>query len=216
MIDTRQATAAGRRIEEASFALIDAEAAPHGFGPAEWQIVRRVIHATADFDFQRALSLHPAAVSAGIAALRAGAPVVADVAMIAAGLNPRRLAAFGCAVHCLIAHPATMGRARQEGTTRAVAAMREAHRRKLLEGAIVAVGNAPTALAEVQRLASEEGARPALVIGVPVGFVGAAEAKEAALGLPVPFIVSRGRKGGSPVAVAVVHALLAQAAEERP
>jgi precorrin-8X/cobalt-precorrin-8 methylmutase len=216
MRDLRQATAEGRRIEEASFALIDAEAAPHGFSAAEWQIVRRVIHATADFEFQSTLALHPRAVAAGVAALRAGAPVVTDVTMIAAGLNQRRLAAFRSAVHCLISEPAAVESARRDGTTRAAAAMREAHRRGVLDGAIVAIGNAPTALVEVQRLALEEGARPALVIAVPVGFVGAAEAKEAALGLAVPFVVARGRKGGSPVAVAIVHALLALAAEERP
>jgi precorrin-8X/cobalt-precorrin-8 methylmutase len=91
--------------------------------------------------------------------------------------------------------------------------VRKARLLGLLDGAVVAVGNAPTALAEVQRLVLGEGARPALVLGLPVGFVGAAEAKEAALNLPVPHLVARGRKGGTPVAVAAVHALLALAAE---
>ncbi|HEX9288976.1 MAG TPA: precorrin-8X methylmutase [Anaeromyxobacteraceae bacterium] len=216
MSDMRQATAEGRRIEEASFAVIDAEAAPHRFTPPEWQVVRRVIHATADFEFQTALAFHPRAVADGIAAVRAGAPVLADVRMIVAGLNHNRLAGFGCAAHCLIGEPAVVDAAVRDGSTRASAAMRQAHRRGLLDGAVVAIGNAPTALAEVQRLVGEEGARPALVVGVPVGFIGAAEAKEAALSLRVPFVVTRSRKGGSPVAVAVVHALLALAAEDRP
>jgi len=99
-------------------------------------------------------------------------------------------------------------RAQAENSTRASEAMRKAHRLGALDGAIVAIGNAPTALLETVRLAREEGARPALVIGVPVGFVSAAESKEAARELPVPFIVARGRKGGSPIAVAIIHALL--------
>lgn len=211
MNDMRQLTAEGRRIEEASFALIDAEAGPHSNGPEEWQVVRRVIHATADFDFARTLAFGGGAVTAGVAALRAGAPVLADVRMIAAGLSRERLAAFGCAVHCFIGDAEVIAAARASGGTRAAEAMRKARRLGLLEGAVVAVGNAPTALAELQRLV-EEGARPALVVAAPVGFVGAAEAKEAALALPVPRLVARGRKGGSPVAVAVVHALLSLAA----
>lgn len=93
--------------------------------------------------------------------------------------------------------------------------MRKAHRLNVLNGAIVAIGNAPTALLEVARLVREEGAQPALVIGVPVGFVSAAESKEATLALPSPFIVASGRKGGSPIAVAIIHALLLLSAEMR-
>lgn len=213
MSDMRQVTAEGRRIEEASFALIDAEAAPHGFAPDEWAVVRRVIHATADFEFQRTLVFHPGAVRAGVAALRAGRPILCDVRMILAGLNQARLAAFGCSVHCLIDAPGVADAACVSGSTRAAAAMRSAARCGLLDGALVAIGNAPSALTELQLLCAEAGVRPALVVGVPVGFVGAVEAKEAALGLPVPFLVARGRRGGSPVAVAALHALLALAAE---
>jgi precorrin-8X/cobalt-precorrin-8 methylmutase len=136
--------------------------------------------------------------------------------MIAAGLNETRLAAYGCAVHSFISDEDVIAAARAAGSTRAIEAMRKAHRLGLVDGAIVAIGNAPTALLEVVRLARDEGARPALVIGVPVGFVSAAESKEAALELATPFIVARGRKGGSPVAVAVLHALLALSAEARP
>jgi precorrin-8X/cobalt-precorrin-8 methylmutase len=214
MIDMAQQTAAGRRIEESSFALIDAEVGAHPFGPDEWQLVRRVIHATADFDFARTLAFHPAAMASGLAALRRGAPVVCDVQMIAAGLSPERLAAFGSRAACFISDPEVIALARASGSTRAAEAMRKAHRLGLLDGALVAIGNAPTALAELQRLAAEAGVRPALVIAVPVGFVGAAESKEAARELPVPWVVARGRKGGSPVAVAAIHALLALAARD--
>ncbi len=199
--------AAGRRIEEESLAIIDREAGAHGFGPRAWPVVRRVIHATADFDFQRTLELHPRAVDAGIAALRARAPIVADVRMIAAGL-PR------LDVRCLIGDADVAQAAREGGTTRAAAAMRKAARLGILDGGVVAIGNAPTALAELQRLVEAGAVRPALVVAVPVGFVGAAESKEAARSLPVPWIVARGRKGGTPVAVAALNALAILAAED--
>ncbi|WP_242339027.1 MULTISPECIES: precorrin-8X methylmutase [Anaeromyxobacter] len=199
--------AAGRRIEEESLAIIDREAGAHGFPPRAWPVVRRVIHATADFEFQRTLELHPDAVEAGVAALRARAAIVADVRMIAAGL-PR------LEVRCLIGDAEVAAAAREGGTTRAAAAMRKASRLGLLDGGVVAIGNAPTALAELQRLVEAGVASPALVVAVPVGFVGAAESKEAARSLPVPWIVARGRKGGTPVAVAVLNALAILAAED--
>jgi precorrin-8X/cobalt-precorrin-8 methylmutase len=212
--DMRQLTARGRRIEDDSFAVIDAEAGPHRHAPAEWQVVRRVIHATADFEFQTLLSFHPDAVRAGVAALRAGCPLVVDVKMIAAGLNEERLAARGSRVLSFISDEDVIAAATAHDSTRAIEAMRKAHRLGHLDGALVAIGNAPTALLETLRLIREEAARPALVIGVPVGFVSAAESKEALLATDVPFIVARGRKGGSPIAVAIVHALLLLSAEE--
>jgi len=213
MNDMRQMTAQGRQIEEGSFAIIDQEAGPHGYPPGEWQVVRRVIHATADFDFARLMRFHPRAVAAGMAALRAGAPIVVDVRMIDAGLNAQRLRAHGCAVHCHISDEDVIAAAQRDNSTRAIEAMRKARRLRLLDGAIVAIGNAPTALLELARLVREEGVRPALIVGVPVGFVSAAESKQAALALDVPYVVSEGRKGGSPIAVAVIHALLALGAE---
>lgn len=197
---TERIVAAGRRIEEESFAIIDREAGPHALPPRAWTVVRRVIHATADFEFARTLRLGDGAVEAGVAALRGGAPVVADVRMIAAGL-PR------LGIRCFIGDEDVGAAARERGTTRAAEAMRKAARLGVLDGGVVAVGNAPTALAEVQRLVLEDGARPALVVGVPVGFVGAAESKDAATSLPVPWIVALGRKGGTPVAVAILNAL---------
>jgi precorrin-8X/cobalt-precorrin-8 methylmutase len=208
MNDMRQMTPLGRSIEDKSFAIIDREAGTHTFAADEWQIVRRVIHATADFEFLSLMRFHPAAVAAGVAALRRGCPILVDVKMISVGLNEERLAAVGCAVHCFISDPNVIAAAKERNSTRAIEAMRSAHRLGLLDGAIVAVGNAPTALLEVARLVREEGARPALVIGVPVGFVSAAESKAVAAELPIPSIVARGRKGGSPIAVAIIHALL--------
>jgi precorrin-8X/cobalt-precorrin-8 methylmutase len=215
MNDMRQLTALGRSIEDGSFAIIDAEAGPHEFGPAEWQVVRRVIHATADFEFKTLMRFHPDAVRAGTRALRGGCPVVVDVKMIAAGLNEQRLAAYGCGVFSYISDEEVIAAARANDSTRAIEAMRKAHRLGQLDGAVVAIGNAPTALLETARLVREEGARPALVIGVPVGFVSAAESKEAALALPTPQIVARGRKGGSAIAVAIIHALLLLSAESQ-
>jgi precorrin-8X/cobalt-precorrin-8 methylmutase len=206
--DMRQLTALGRSIEDESFAVIDREAGAHGYPPDEWSVVRRVIHATADFEFAQLVRFHPDAIRAGVAALRGGCPVLVDVKMIAAGLNEARLAAYGCAVTSFISDDDVIAAARANNSTRAIEAMRKAHRRGVLDGAIVAIGNAPTALIEVARLVRDDGAAPALVIGVPVGFVSAAESKEIALALPTPFIVARGRKGGSPIAVAILHALL--------
>jgi precorrin-8X/cobalt-precorrin-8 methylmutase len=209
--DMRQLTALGRSIEDDSFAVIDREAGAHAFSPAEWTVVRRVIHATADFELAQLVRFHGDAIAAGIAALRGGCPVVVDVKMIAAGLNQDRLAAYGCTVWSFISDDDVIAAARACNSTRAIEAMRKARRRGVLDRAIIAIGNAPTALLELARQV-EAGAAPALVIAVPVGFVSAAESKEAALALPVPVIAVRGRKGGSPIAVAIVHALLALSA----
>jgi len=208
MSDMRQMTPRGRGIEDRSFSIIDAETGPHDFPPAEWQVVRRVIHATADFEFKRLMAFSPDAVTSGVAALSRGCPVIVDVKMIAAGLNEDRLSAYGCRVHSFISDDDVVERARAANSTRAIESVRKAHALGLLQGSVVAVGNAPTALLELVRLVREGAARPALVVGVPVGFVSAAESKDALIDSGVPFIAARGRKGGSPIAVAVLHALL--------
>jgi precorrin-8X/cobalt-precorrin-8 methylmutase len=215
MTDMRQMTALGRGIEDESFAIIDAEAGPHTFSREEWQIVRRVIHATADFEFLKLMMFSGGAVQAGIAALSRGFPVVVDVKMIAAGLNEERLASNGCRVHSFISDADVIDRARATNSTRAIESMRKAHAHGLLDGALVAIGNAPTALLEIARLVREDRARPGLVVGVPVGFVSAAESKEALIDCGAPFVIARGRKGGSPIAVAIVHALLTLSVEDR-
>jgi len=216
MSDMRQMTELGRSIEDGSFAVIDREAGSHTFDPSQWLVVRRVIHATADFEYKTLIHFHPEAIRAGILALRSGCPVLVDVKMISAGLNSARLAAYGCALHSFISDEDVVAAAQSANTTRAIEAMRKAHRLGVLNDSIVAIGNAPTALLEVVRLVREENARPALIVGMPVGFVSASESKEAVLPLAIPSIVSRGRKGGSPVAVAVIHALLALSTEGKP
>ncbi|MEM6671574.1 MAG: precorrin-8X methylmutase [Planctomycetota bacterium] len=212
MSDMRQMTELGRRIESDSFRIVDEEAGEHRHGSDEWEVVRRVIHSTADFEFKDLMHFGEGSVARGVEALRRGAPVVADVKMILAGLNPQRLSVHGSETHCFISDEDVIADARSEGSTRAVFAMRKARALGLLDGAIVAVGNAPTALIETMRLAREEGVRPAWICGVPVGFVSAAESKELVLeqagDLDVPYAISRGRKGGSTIAVAIVHALL--------
>ena len=207
--DMRQMTALGRKIEEESFSIIDKEVGPHSFSPAEWNVVRRVIHATADFEFKDLMRFSPDAVQAGSKALQSGCPILVDVKMITVGLNEQRLSAYGCTVSNHISDEDVIAEAKAKGSTRAIEAMRKAQRLGKLTGSIIAVGNAPTALLEVVRMVKEEGVKPALVVGVPVGFVSAAESKEAVLGLKdVPYIVAKGRKGGSPIAVAILHALL--------
>lgn len=207
---TEQLTAAGRAIEHDSFAIIDAEVGAHAYSAEQWPIVRRMIHANADFEFNGLTDFHPAAVEAGLAAiLSGGSRVVADVEMICVGLSAARLAHFGISTHQFISDTDVIARAKAEETTRAVQAMRKAHRLGLINGAIVGIGNAPTALIELVRLIREEGARPALVVGMPVGFVSAAESKDLMAELDdVPWVVIRGRKGGSTLVVAAIHALL--------
>jgi precorrin-8X/cobalt-precorrin-8 methylmutase len=211
---TEQLTRAGQAIEHDSFAIIDAEVGSHNYTAAQWPIVRRMIHANADFDFNGLTAFHPEAVEAGIRAMTAGAtPVVADVEMICSGLSQPRLAHFGMKTFQFISDPDVIEAAQRDDTTRAVQAMRKAHRLGLLDhGAIVGIGNAPTALIELVRLIREEGVRPALVVGMPVGFVSAAESKDLMAELDeVPWIVIRGRKGGSTLVVAALHALLSLA-----
>lgn len=211
-IVTEQLTRAGQAIEHDSFAIVDREAGAHAYTDAQWQIVRRMIHATADFEFNGLTRFHPQAVQAGLEAIAAGAPIVADVEMIGAGLSRPRLAHFGVQTHQFISDADVIAAAHAENTTRAVQAMRKAHRLGLLKGAIVAVGNAPTALLEVVRLVEDAALRPALIVGMPVGFVSAAESKEAAQRLEeIPWMVTSGRKGGSTLVVAAIHALLALA-----
>lgn len=210
---TEQLTRAGRAIEHDSFAIIDTEAGQHAYTPEQWQIVRRMIHANADFDFNGLTAFHPDAVDAGVKAIRVGGiHIVADVEMICSGLSQPRLEHFGLGTRQFISDADVIEAAVREDTTRAVQAMRKARRLRLLDGAIVSIGNAPTALIELVRLIREEGVRPALVLGMPVGFVSAAESKDLMVLVDeVPWIVIRGRKGGSTLVVAALHALLALA-----
>ncbi len=207
---TEQLTQAGKKIEHDSFAIVDREADEHDYSEAQWQIVRRMIHATADFEFNGLTRFHPDAVGAGLTAIYQGAGIVADVEMICVGLSKPRLNHFGVRAHHFIADKDVIEQARRENSTRAIQAMRKAQRLDLLEGSIVAIGNAPTALLEMIRMVKEEGLRPALIVGMPVGFVSAAESKQALAEIDeVPWMITEGRKGGSTLVVAAIHALLA-------
>ncbi|MBF0140813.1 MAG: precorrin-8X methylmutase [Magnetococcales bacterium] len=206
---------AGAAIERASFAHIDAHAGPRaGYDDGAWSLVRRLIHTSGDFAFNGLTRLHPQALAAGREALARGCPVVVDVSMIQAGLTPRRLGPLGVTVHQFNHDAEVIRLAVAEKTTRTVQAMRMAWRRGVLAGGVVAIGNAPTALLEVIRLVREEGVRPALIIGVPVGFIAAAESKEELMTLDAPpWIAVRGTKGGSTLAVAALHTLMDRALE---
>ncbi|MCF6236047.1 MAG: precorrin-8X methylmutase [Gammaproteobacteria bacterium] len=208
---TEQLTKAGQKIEHESFAIVDHEAGSHeGYSESQWQIVRRMIHATADFEFNGLSQFHADAVEAGIQAISQGAPIVADVEMICVGLSKPRLKHFGVTTHHFISDEDVIAQAKSDNTTRAVQAMRKAQKQGLLDGGIVAAGNAPTALLEVLELIKQGKARPALIVGMPVGFVSAAESKSALSELKeVPWMITQGRKGGSTLVVAAMHALLA-------
>jgi precorrin-8X/cobalt-precorrin-8 methylmutase len=199
-----------RAIEAESFAIIDREVGPHGYDVLEWPVVRRIIHTTADFDFAAATCFAPGAVLAGIAALQRGARIFCDTSMVLAGISKPRLNHFGCAIECHVADRDVAAAASAAGVTRSLLATR-----KGAAGGceIFLIGNAPTALFELLRLAAAGEVRPALVVGVPVGFVGAAESKEALLATDLPFITCRGRKGGSAIAAAVLNALTLLAEE---
>ena len=203
-------------IERTSLAIITEELNQMGliFPENTAPVVKRVIHTTADFDYARNLHFTPGAVAAGIAALRSGTPIVTDTTMALAGISKPGLAKLGTTALCYVADPEVAAAAKQQGTTRAVAAVHKAA--AAYPGAILAVGNAPTALLTIADQI-EAGLRPALVIGDPVGFVNVVESKERLFAVcqecGVPAIVAMGRKGGSTVAAAICNALVYSAAE---
>ena len=203
-------------IERTSISIITRELDELGLTPPPETaaVVKRVIHTTADFDYAKNLRFTPGAVQAAVGALQGGAVIVTDTNMALAGISRPGLAKLGCEAVCYMADPAVAEAAKQAGTTRAVAAMHRAAREH--PGAILAVGNAPTALLTIAE-EIESGLRPALVIGVPVGFVNVVESKETLFAIceqhGVPAIAAMGRKGGSNVAAAICNALVYSAAE---
>ena len=203
-------------IERTSISIITRELDELGLTPPPETaaVVKRVIHTTADFDYAKNLRFTPGAVQAAVRALQRGAVIVTDTNMALAGISRPGLAKLGCEAVCYMADPAVAEAAKQAGTTRAVAAMHRAAREH--PGAILAVGNAPTALlTSAEEI--EAGLRPALVLGVPVGFVNVVESKETLFAVceqhGVPAIAAMGRKGGSNVAAAICNALVYSAAE---
>ncbi len=200
----------GEAIEARSFEIIDREADATRFTDEQWQVVRRLIHTTADFDLINWIRFSRDAIDRGKRALKAGKSIYVDSNMIRAGLSLARLRKAGptySASHivCHVADSDVAQSAKDRGLPRSLFAVRKAI--PVLDGGIAVFGNAPVALLELNRLISETGIRPALVIAMPVGFVHVVESKDELMSLKVPFIAIAGRRGGSPLAVSVVHAL---------
>lgn len=202
-------------IENRSMEII----APHLEGleldEAARKVYSRLIHASGDVGYAPLIRLHPQAIAAAQAALKGGCDIYTDVEMVRTGINKRKLAQFGGEVFCRVAEQEIAETAKREGITRSMAAMRAFGKR--MDGQIIAIGNAPTALFEVLRLVEEENLRPACIIGIPVGFVGAADSKQALAEQEiVPYITVEGTKGGSPIAAAAVNAIMYLLDNSRP
>lgn len=195
-------------IEKRSFAIITEELGGRTFPEGVAEVVKRVIHTSADFDYADNLCFSPDAVEQAKAALDAGATIVTDTNMALAGISKGTLAKLGGKAVCLMADEDVAREAKERGVTRATVSME--HAAKLDGPLIFAIGNAPTALIRLHELMEEGAVSPALVIGVPVGFVNVVESKELFIGGETPYIIARGRKGGSNVAAAIVNALLYQ------
>jgi len=200
-------TRKGQSIEDESMQIIENEIGSHPYNEREWPIVRRIIHSTADFDFARdnKIIFHKNAVQSGLNALANRCSIVIDVNGIVGLLNKQNPKDYSNNVVCNISEPSIMKAASEAGKTRAQMSMRMA--KEDMNGGIVVIGNAPTALLEVMKMIREGITKPALVIGIPVGFVSAVESKEELAQMNIPFITNQGRKGGSPCASAIVNAL---------
>lgn len=200
-------------IEKRSFEIIGQELGDRKIDPENEAVVKRVIHTSADFDYYESLVFSQGAVAAGIEAIKKGAAIVTDTQMARSGVSKPALSVFGGEALCFIADEDVKLAAKENGSTRSTAAVDKAA--GLMEESdrpfILAVGNAPTALVRIYELVMEGKLKPALIIGVPVGFVNVVESKELILELPVPYIVARGRKGGSNVAAAICNAMLYEA-----
>jgi len=203
-------------IEKKSFEIIDsAVPEPRKYDGIEWQITRRMVHTTADFELIDLVRFHPEAVAAGLVSLRSGCTIVTDTEMARCGIPMRRMTPLGCDVRCLMNDPEVIASAKKNSTTRAHAALELAA--NSLKPAIHVIGNAPTALIRLVNLV-EEGKMvpPALVVGMPVGFVNAAESKAMLMNSrSIPYIAIEGRKGGSALAACVINALAEVVLAER-
>jgi precorrin-8X/cobalt-precorrin-8 methylmutase len=201
-------TKKGQSIEDASMQMIEDEIGTHQYNEKEWPIVRRIIHSTADFDFadKNKIIFHKDAIDSAMNALRNGCSIVVDVNGVIGGLNKQNPKDFGNSIICKISDPEIMELAKKEGKTRSQVSMRAAI--SDIDGGIIAIGNAPTALMEVIQMVKEGIMKPALIIGIPVGFICAAESKEELSKLEgTPFITNIGRKGGSSSASAIINAI---------
>lgn len=200
----------GEAIEARSLEIIDSEAGSHQFSADQWEVVRRLIHTTADFGLMESVRFSADAIESGVAALRSGGKIFTDSNMIRSGLSLVRLRR-ACPTYgpedlvCHVADPDIAAKSAESGLPRSLFAVRKAA--SMLQGGLAVFGNAPVALLELNRLVMEECVRPALVIAMPVGFVHVKESKEELMSLGVPYIAVAGRRGGSPMAVSVIHAL---------
>lgn len=203
------------QIEQRSFEIIDGELKKRGIVlPKEQEMItKRVIHTTADFEYTETLTFSEGAVGIARELLRQGADIVTDTNMVLSGINKRSLAGLGGEVHCYMADETVAKLAKERKTTRAAVSMEMAA--KIKKPVIFAVGNAPTALIQIYEMMQNSSWRPAFVIGVPVGFVNVEAAKELIWQTDVPFIINRGRKGGSNVAAAICNALIYELTRNR-
>ena len=196
-------------IEERSMEIIGQELGDRVFPADQLPVIKRAIHTSADFDYADNLVFSDGAVEKGIAAIKGGCTIVTDTQMAFSGVNKKVLEKFGGKAVCFMSDPDVAAEAKERGETRATVSMERA---AALEGPVIlAVGNAPTALVRACELIEEGKWAPALIIGVPVGFVNVVESKELLLTMDTPHIVARGRKGGSNIAAAICNALLYQA-----
>ncbi|MBE6098168.1 precorrin-8X methylmutase [Schwartzia succinivorans] len=194
-------------IENRSMEII----APHLEGlnldEAQTKVYSRMIHASGDVEYAPVIKIHPDAIKATQEALKKGANIYTDVEMVRTGIHKASFNRYGGKIECRVSDPEIAKLAKEKGITRSMAAMRSFG--KDLDGAIIAIGNAPTALFEVLRMVDEEGIKPAVIIGIPVGFVGAADSKELlAKNTKIPYITVEGTKGGSPIAASAINAIM--------
>lgn len=194
-------------IENKSMDIIEDLIGSHSWDPLVKAIVHRMVHTSGDPDYANIYKIHPEAIESGREALKKGALIITDVNMLKTGINKAALNKTGSEVICNVSDEEVAKEAKRRGETRSMTAMKMLKDR--MDGSIIAIGNAPTALFTVLELIKEEGIKPALIIGTPVGFVGAAESKDLLIEeAPVPYITVTGNKGGSPVAASVINALL--------
>ena len=203
--------AAGSWIEAESFRRIEQEVDKNQFNKKEWRVARRLIHTTADFAISKTLEFSNDPIQAGINAIRSGVKIYSDSNMIAAGISVAKLKKFNShysrdSITCYVADPEVAKIAKKENITRALAGVRKA--KSIIDGGIFICGNAPLALAGVIKMVIEEEIKPKLIIGMPVGFVNVVESKELLKTIDIPYITLTGRRGGSPLAVATLHAIM--------
>ena len=193
-------------IEKRSMEIITSELNGRTWSEPKFSVIKRCIHTSADFDYADNLVFSEDAENIGVRAIRNGAQIITDTKMAAAGINKNILSSYGGLVHCFISYDDVIKEAKERGETRATVSMEKAA--KLKGDLIFALGNAPTALFSLCKLVREGKLKPALIIGVPVGFVNVVESKEEIMGLGIPYIVAKGRKGGSNIAAAICNAMM--------